>query len=137
MTDLKKHDKCPFGCGSSDAYSEKIKDGKVIGHCFSAGCGKTRTLDFNGNTQGGSGLYYSPPLSGLHKIQIKPLASSYLAEHGVWYADKYRCSETYLRYQQIVLQNYLDGEYRGCQLKNTNSNHYLKYFTLAEMPLIY
>lgn len=127
---------CPFGCGSSDAYSEKKTIDGAIGKCFS--CGKCRHLDGDYNVRSNTERYLELSPQRLLACRIYDIPATFLRQYGVGYVDQYRISDKAVRYNQLVLQSLLDGEYRGCQLKNLRSTEKsYKYMTLAKDDLVY
>ena len=134
---LKSKQPCPFDCGSSDAYSEKLRiDGSAFGKCFS--CLRWTNLDGNYEPVSNTARYLELSPQRLLACRIYDIPATFLRQYGVGYVDQYRISDKAVRYNQLVLQSILDGEYRGCQLKNLKStDKSYKYMTLAKDDLVY
>jgi hypothetical protein len=135
-TQLKRKQPCPFQCGSSDAYSETNSEKGAFGKCFSCGKFKWLSGEF---AEREDELYIELPRDRLLAVRIYDIPAVTMRQYGVGYAEKYRVTHKYVRYSQLVLQCWLDGEYLGCQLKNLRKkvDDKFKYFTLKKEPLIY
>lgn len=140
MDKLKRHAPCPFlnpSCGSSDAYSEYMDGGIKKGKCFSCGWhksyGEVEGIEDKVSVTYVPFPYSSSDVEGIYKIY--PLLSFALL-------DKYKVQlksiinkNTNTPSRVIYLPCYLDGEYRGHQLKQLDSTP--KYLSHVNDPLIY
>ncbi len=126
------HTQCPFGCGSSDAYTEN--EDKGIGKCFS--CGKIKHL---GKDFAHKSVTYYPEFQAeynSHPQNICNIEWEALRKYAIFYTTKLEVNG-YIRTNQLVLPCYLDEQYRGCQLKSLNAWEHIKYISLKNEPLIY
>ncbi len=131
MTDRVSHTQCPFGCGSSDAYTENNEKG--VGKCFS--CGRSLRLNISNNPDIIEYKEFKYPSNDL-EVDIYKLNWQLLKKYKIFYAPKLEV-KNYVRHNQLVLPSFLDGKYLGCQLKSLNGWENIKYLTLANEPLIY
>lgn len=120
---LKSHSVCPFGCGSSDAYSEKQTDSGVFGKCFS--CGKSKG---NGGLSSEYAAKYTP-LPYNNSITVHTHRDYGIAK----FESKEINGHTY--YDFVYLPCYLDDEFLGMQIKRPGREP--KYLTFKNDSLIY
>lgn len=135
MTDkLKSKAPCELNpnCGSSDAYSEYIINGVKRGKCFSCGWSKTLGTSNEINTRAAVDHFPLPysanDIEAMHMLY--PLFDIHLLTK---YRIQLKTDQYHDRY--IYLPSYLDGEFRGYQIKQLDRSP--KYLSYVNEPLIY
>lgn len=125
MTKLIRHGSCPFNCGSSDAYSEKVENGFIKGRCFSCNKYKRIATDLANTIE--YKVYAPLPDHQLQEGLIPNIDRNLLYFYNIHTVDLW----------YLYLPCYLDNQFLGYQLKDLRKDPVIKYFTYMNDYLIY